>query len=65
MDYVLLFVLFLLPGTIQAKRGKRASNKGHLCFPVIGDMGGLPYPPFQTPTQKDVAALLAKVIALN
>lgn len=32
-----------------------------LCFGVVGDIGGMPKPPFQTTAQKKVANLLAKV----
>ena len=38
----------------------RAKQQG-LCFSVIGDMGGLPYAPFQAKGQLAVARLLAKV----
>ncbi|XP_066929084.1 putative uncharacterized protein DDB_G0271606 [Clytia hemisphaerica] len=36
-----------------------------LCFGVVGDIGGMPKPPFQTTAQKKVANLLAKVIEQN
>lgn len=62
MELSILLFLFL-PAMSFSKRHKtkRSLNSSHLCFPVVGDIGGVPYPPFQTPSQKDVAALLAKV----
>ncbi|XP_047143110.1 tartrate-resistant acid phosphatase type 5 isoform X1 [Hydra vulgaris] len=36
-------------------------EENEICFLVIGDIGGVPYYPYQTASQKKVASLLAKV----
>ena len=41
--------------------GNETQAEDELCFAVVGDIGGLPKPPFQTFAQKKVANLLAKV----
>jgi len=66
MDLSVLLLLLLYPACSRSKirlgKGKSlAPSTQHLCFPVIGDIGGVPYPPYTTPSQKEVAALLAKV----
>lgn len=55
--YFLFIVLFL----INFKYLQSRKNGDELCFPVIGDMGGLPRPPYRTAYQVRLAKLMAKV----
>ena len=52
--FVMLFII-----DFQFFNARRIENE--LCFPVIGDMGGLPKPPYNTAYQVRLAKLLAKV----
>ena len=68
----ILLLIFLCP-TLTSAAGGSSSDGGvsggkisarendELCFAVVGDIGGLPKPPYQTFAQKKVANLLAKV----
>ena len=67
-----LLLIFLCPTLTFATGGSSSDGGGNggkisarkndeLCFAVVGDIGGLPKPPYQTFAQKKVANLLAKV----
>ena len=65
----ILLLIFLRPtftfatggGGDRGGRKRSARQNDELCFAVVGDIGGLPKPPYQTFAQKKVANLLAKV----
>lgn len=55
--YFIFIALFL----ISFKCLQSRKNGDELCFPVIGDTGGLPRPPYRTVYQVRLAKLMAKV----
>lgn len=64
---IILLLIFLRPTFTFATSGNESGRErstrenDELCFAVVGDIGGLPKPPYQTFAQKKVANLLAKV----
>jgi len=63
MEYTWLVFYFLNIWVIFSKFefSKGNNDDNELCFSVIGDMGGIPNPPYSTASQKRVAKLLGKV----
>jgi len=56
------FVVYLLLCILSLAIVRHVECDDHdLCFPVVGDIGGMPKFPFQTTAQRKVAKLLAKV----
>ena len=51
--------LFSVTGT--KNEGFSNGDGNELCFPVVGDIGGIPQHPYSTWTQRKVAILLGKV----
>ena len=50
------------PMTTAAQQNRKSKgNKKRLCFTIVGDIGGIPKPPYSTWMQKRVADEMAKV----
>eukprot|EP00112_Aurelia_sp_Birch-Aquarium-sp1_P015188 Seg3347.1 transcript_id=Seg3347.1/GoldUCD/mRNA.D3Y31 product="hypothetical protein" protein_id=Seg3347.1/GoldUCD/D3Y31 len=45
----------------QQQDRKNMENKKRLCFTIVGDIGGVPKPPYSTWMQRKVADEMAKV----
>ncbi|XP_057291994.1 uncharacterized protein LOC130614585 isoform X1 [Hydractinia symbiolongicarpus] len=63
MDILFLSLLTFIVVHYESSVVDCRKSSSELCFPIIGDIGGVPHPPYQTPSQKKVANLLGKVTA--
>ena len=59
MEKLFIFYLALLGETCKLIPAKSSSSEGKLTFIATGDFGGLPYPPYVTSTQKNLARVMA------
>ncbi|KTF75588.1 hypothetical protein cypCar_00012790 [Cyprinus carpio] len=62
---LMLVFLTALPGVLCCQSSfidleSKGSNKSSIRFLVLGDWGGLPYPPYITPIEKATARMMAK-----